>query len=213
MPFSTLTPSDETRGRANNRYGRRPLRSARPYPFTTSPGRLRVGERDAARGCRSSVAHRDRVDILGPMLDLGIGTNGPSLRSLMKTLEGLTMNPILFLSLVIILSAALPWWPYSAYGRSRHRHPWDWLLDTPSREDYRTWQDKHALDKNAYETKIFNQRDEAQSYTGSIAKSGDQAMRWQVENSPDEGDVTLLRQFKERWIEAESNRPALSPTV
>ena len=150
---------------------------------------------------------------LGPMLDLGIGTNGPSLRSLMKTLEGLTMNPILFLSLVIILSAALPWWPYSAYGRSRHRHPWDWLLDTPSREDYRTWQDKNALDKNAYETKIFNQRDEAQSYTGSIAKSGDQAMRWQVENSPDEGDVTLLRQFKERWIEAESNRSALSPTV
>ena len=55
------------------------------------------------------------------------------------------MNPILFLSLVIILSAALPWWPYSAYGRSRHRHPWDWLLDTPSREDYRTWQDKLLL--------------------------------------------------------------------
>ena len=150
---------------------------------------------------------------LGPMLDLGIGTNGPSLRSVIKILEGLTMNPILFLSLVIILSAALPWWPYSAYGRSRHRHPWDWLLDTPSREDYRTWQDKHALDNNAYETKIFNQRDEAQSYTGSIAKSGDQAMRWQVENSADEGDVTLLRQFKERWIEAESNRSALSPTV
>ena len=51
------------------------------------------------------------------------------------------MNPILFLSLVIILSAALPWWPYSAYGRSRHHRPWDWLLDTPSREDYRTWQE------------------------------------------------------------------------
>ena len=32
------------------------------------------------------------------------------------------MNPTLFLSLVIILTAALPWWPYSAYGRSRHRH-------------------------------------------------------------------------------------------
>ena len=41
------------------------------------------------------------------------------------------MNPILFLSLVIILSAALPWWPYSAAGRSRHQRPWDWLLDTP----------------------------------------------------------------------------------
>ena len=54
---------------------------------------------------------------LGTMLDIGIGTNGPSLRSLLKTLEGLTINPILFLSLVIILSAALPWWPYSAYGK------------------------------------------------------------------------------------------------
>ena len=118
------------------------------------------------------------------------------------------MNPILFLSLVIILSAGLPWWPYSAYGRSRHHRPWDWLLDTPSREDYRTWQEKRALDK----TKIFNQRDEAQSYTGSIAKSNDEAMRWHVENSPDEGNA-LLRKFEERWIEAASNRSALSPTV
>jgi hypothetical protein len=30
------------------------------------------------------------------------------------------MNPILFLSLVIILGAALPWWPYSASGRLRN---------------------------------------------------------------------------------------------
>src|SRR6476659_1794811 len=64
-----------------------------------------------------------------------IGTGRPSLRSLIKTPEGLTMNPILFLSLVIFLSAALPWWPYSAYGRLRHHRPWDWLLDTPSSED------------------------------------------------------------------------------
>ena len=123
------------------------------------------------------------------------------------------MNPILFLSLVIILSAALPWWPYSAYGRSRHRRPWDWLVDTPSREDYRTWQDKHALDNHAYETQIFHQRDEQQSNPGGIAKSGDGAARWQVESAPDEGDAGLLRQFKERWIEAESNRSAFSPTV
>ena len=45
------------------------------------------------------------------------------------------MDPILFLSLVIIMAAALPWWPYSAYGRLRHHRPWDWLLDSPSRED------------------------------------------------------------------------------
>ena len=30
------------------------------------------------------------------------------------------LNPILFLSLVIILGAALPWWPYSASGRLRN---------------------------------------------------------------------------------------------
>jgi hypothetical protein len=123
------------------------------------------------------------------------------------------MNPILFLGLVIILSAALPWWPYSAYGRSRHHRPWDWLLDTPSREDYRTWQDQHDLDSNACEAKIFNQRDETQSCTGNIAKSGNEGMRWQVENSPDESDTTLLGQFKERWIEAESSHSALNPTV
>jgi hypothetical protein len=46
--------------------------------------------------------------------------------------EGLAMNAIVFLSLVIILSAALPWWPYSAYGRLRHHRPWDWLLDNLS---------------------------------------------------------------------------------
>ena len=117
------------------------------------------------------------------------------------------MNPILFLNLVIILSAALPWWPYSAYGRSRHHRPWDWLLDTPSREDYRTWQDQHDLEKNAHEAKIFKQ-DETLSCTG-----GDEGMRWQVENSPDKGDTTLLRQFKERWLEVESDRSALSPIV
>jgi hypothetical protein len=78
------------------------------------------------------------------------------------------MNPILFLSLVIILSAALPWWPYSAYGRSRHHRPWDWLLDTPSSIDFKaaaeagtrrvhqTWLDKQQAD----ETKIIDQQHE-----------------------------------------------------
>jgi hypothetical protein len=60
-----------------------------------------------------------------------LGTGRSSLRSLMKK-EGLAMNAIVFLSLVIILSAALPWWPYSAYGRLRHHRPWDWLLDNLS---------------------------------------------------------------------------------
>jgi len=36
------------------------------------------------------------------------------------------------LSLIIvstIVAGALPWWPYSAAARSRHRYPWDWLFD------------------------------------------------------------------------------------
>ena len=36
------------------------------------------------------------------------------------------------LSLIIvstIVVGALPWWPYSAAARSRHRYPWDWLFD------------------------------------------------------------------------------------
>jgi hypothetical protein len=33
------------------------------------------------------------------------------------------VNPILLLILAIILAAALPWWPYSAYGRSRRHRP------------------------------------------------------------------------------------------
>ena len=69
-----------------------------------------------------------------------------------------------------------------------------------------------ALDNNAYETKIFNQPDEAQSYTGSITKSGDEAKRWQVENSSDEGYASLLRRFEERWHEVESDC-SVSPTV
>ena len=49
------------------------------------------------------------------------------------------MNPILFLSLVFILAAAPPWWPYSAYGRARHHHPWDWLFDNPSFDDIKNF--------------------------------------------------------------------------
>ena len=104
------------------------------------------------------------------------------------------MNPTLFLSLVIILSAALPWWPYSAYGRSRHHRPWDWLLDTPSREDYRTWQDKHDLDKNAYEGNINDQR-----------ASPEASQRAAIINSE------LLRQFGEHW--GGSNEKPLGLTV
>ena len=86
------------------------------------------------------------------------------------------MDPILFLSLVIIMAAALPWWPYSAYGRLRHHRPWDWLLDSPSRED------KLLFLHLAHQTKTsaFSsaERWARPSFWGSTAKSGDEAMRW-----------------------------------
>ena len=43
---------------------------------------------------------------------------------------GLTMIGILILSFSILLCGALPWWPYSAYGRLRHHRPWNWLMDS-----------------------------------------------------------------------------------
>ena len=111
------------------------------------------------------------------------------------------MNLILFLSLVIILSAALPWWPYSAYGRSRHHRPWDWLLDTPSSIDFKvaaeagtrrvhqTWLDKQHAD----ETKIIDQQHEAVD-RGPTPEC----------DSNSEMDQ-LLRQFEERWVARTTN--------
>ena len=131
------------------------------------------------------------------------------------------MNPILFLSLVIILSAALPWWPYSAYGRSRHHRPWDWLMDTPSSIDFKaaaeagtrrvqqTWLDKQHAD----ETKIIDQQHEALD-RGPIPKASRKAAMKKLEaldrgptpecDSNSEMDQ-LLRHFEERWVAGTTN--------
>jgi hypothetical protein len=131
------------------------------------------------------------------------------------------MNPILFLSLVIILSAALPWWPYSAYGRSRHHRPWDWLLDTPSSIDFKaaaeagtrrvhqTWLDKQHAD----ETKIIDQQHEALD-RGPILKASRKAAMKKLE-ALDRGPTPecdrnsethqLLRHFEERWVAGTTN--------
>ena len=39
------------------------------------------------------------------------------------------MIGILIIIVSIIFAGALPWWPYTASGRLRHRYPWDWLMD------------------------------------------------------------------------------------
>ena len=143
------------------------------------------------------------------------------------------MNPILFLSLVIILTAALPWWPYSAYGRLRHHRPWDWLLDSPSREDacitatesrtrrvHRTWLEKLSFRQHAYETKIFDQRGEIlgrgatpeASQRAAIAQTSQRAaMKPCNSNSETHLQDDLLRGFEERWFALE--RQTARPTV
>ena len=123
------------------------------------------------------------------------------------------MNPILFLSLVIILSAALPWWPYSAYGRSRHRHQWDWLLDTPSREDYRTGKTSMLSTTTLMRPRFSISETRHRATPGASQKAAIKLCDGKWKTQLMKGDVTLLRQFKERWIEAESNRAALSATV
>ena len=88
------------------------------------------------------------------------------------------MNPILFLGLVSILSAVLPWWPADRGIIARGIGCWIHRRAKITE----LGKDQHDLDRNAYEAKIFNQREETQSCTGNIAKSGDEGMRWHVEN-------------------------------
>jgi hypothetical protein len=115
------------------------------------------------------------------------------------------MNTVLFLSLVIILSAALPWWPNSAYGRSRHHRP----------------RDNQPL---AYETKVFDQRREALLEAAMKLKALDpgptpeasqqEAMKKlealdrgptpECDSNP-EMHQQLRRHFEERWVAATTN--------
>ena len=49
-------------------------------------------------------------------------TDQPSLPDVWDQNEwGLIVNPVLLLSLMILLCSASPWWPNSAYAKSRHR--------------------------------------------------------------------------------------------
>jgi hypothetical protein len=116
------------------------------------------------------------------------------------------MSPILFLSLMILLAAALPWWPYSVYARSRHHRPWDWLLDTPSREDCCI----KATETGT--TKIFDERGGALG-RGPIPEASQRVMTqasqraaMKLSDSNSETHLTqgdLLREFEERWFALE----------
>jgi hypothetical protein len=107
------------------------------------------------------------------------------------------MNPIAFLSLVIILSAALPWWPYSASGRLRHHRPWDWLLDTPSAERKPSIRRVGRGPTPEASQKAAMKLCDGNSETHLM--QGDATLQSQLD--------TLLRQFEERWVAQEiSNR-------
>jgi hypothetical protein len=107
------------------------------------------------------------------------------------------MNTVLFLSLVIILSSALPWWPNSAYGRSQHHRP----------------RVKQLL---AHETEVLDQRHEATQKAAMKLKALDRGpppetsqpapMKLCDGNSEThllQGDVTPLREFEKRWAQFE----------
>src|SRR5262245_11144559 len=100
------------------------------------------------------------------------------------------MNPILFLSLIIVLSAALPWWPYTASGRLRHHRPWDWLMERRlGRASTQESLKKAAAKLQAMQCDTTLQRQFAE-----------------------QSDTTLQR-FAERWAAAESNSALASESL
>ena len=113
------------------------------------------------------------------------------------------MNPVLFLNLVIIMAAALPWWPYSAYGRLRHHRPWDWLLDSPSRED------KLLFLHLAHETKTpaFPARNDVLD-RGQLGKASQRAAM-----KPCDGDAEVFaamrKEFEESLVRSQRQANAL----
>jgi hypothetical protein len=109
------------------------------------------------------------------------------------------MNPALFLSLVIILAAALPWWPYSAYGRLRHHRPWDWLLDSPSRED------KLLFLRLAHETKTAEPARNEELDRAAIREASQRATM-----KPFDRDAKVFaamrKQFEESFVRSQRQR-------
>ena len=111
------------------------------------------------------------------------------------------MDPVLFLSLVIIIAAALPWWPYSAYRRLRHHQPWDWLLDSPSRED------KLLFLRLADETKTADPARNEGLDRGAIGTASQRATM-----KPFDGDAevfaTMRKQFEESFVRSQRQATA-----
>ena len=88
------------------------------------------------------------------------------------------MNAVLFLSLVIILGAAL--WPKNTYRRSQHAG----------------LRDKQAP---AYETKVFDHEALQKAAAKLQALEASQNAAVKLCDGKMQGDVALISEFEERW--------------
>jgi hypothetical protein len=108
------------------------------------------------------------------------------------------MIGILILSFSLLLAGALPWWPYSAAGRSWHQRPWDWLLDTPPGDDSCTVTTEPRMRRVGRGTPTA----EASQIAAIKLRDGNSDTHLM------QGDATMLRQFEELWDARTSNRAA-----
>jgi hypothetical protein len=91
------------------------------------------------------------------------------------------MDTVLFLILVIVLGAALPW-PNSAYGRSRHHRQTD-------------------KQPPAYETKAFDHEAlQKKLKAPDVRPTLEASQKATVKLCDDNSDFALKREFEERWI-------------
>ena len=104
------------------------------------------------------------------------------------------MNAVLFLSLVFILGAAVPfpWWQNSAYGRSQHHRLRD---KQPPAYETKVF-DHEALQKAAVRLKALDVRPTPEASQKAAVKLSD----GNSETHLMQGDVALIREFEERWI-------------
>jgi hypothetical protein len=99
------------------------------------------------------------------------------------------MNAILFLSLVIILGAALG--PKGTYGRSQHHCPRDKQAPTYETKVF----DHEALQRAAVKLKALD----VQPTTDAWQKAAVKVCDGNSETYPMEGHA-LIREFGERWV-------------
>jgi hypothetical protein len=102
------------------------------------------------------------------------------------------LDTVLFLSLVIILCAALPWWPNIPYRRTQHHRLRDKQLPVYETKIF----DHKALQKAAVKLKALDVRPTPEASRKAAVKVCDS----NSETHPMQDDVDLLREFQGRWF-------------